>query len=81
MDVFFYQTEVTHTRTQNQVVIGFSSSKGDVIVVTTNGDELIWMNETQNKEFRMKMDLTAEERGQTFFCVYLNTYLSIKSSV
>jgi hypothetical protein len=37
-------------------VIGFSSSKGDVIVVTTNGDELIWMNETQNKEFRMKMD-------------------------
>jgi hypothetical protein len=57
---------------QNGVETDFKYSSGDVILVSRNGDELLWMNETKKKEFKMKVKLTADEWNQACFCVYLH---------
>ncbi len=41
-------------------------------MVSRNGDELLWMNESKKKEFRMKVKLTANEWSEACFCVYFN---------
>ena len=46
----------------NHFETGFKYDRGDVIRVETNGDELLFLNETRKKtECRVKMKLTEEE--------------------
>ena len=44
----------------NFVVTDFKYKQGEVIKVERNGDELRWRNETTNKDFRMKVNLTPD---------------------
>ena len=48
-------------------------------MVSRNGDELLWINESKKKEFRMKVKLTANEWSEACFCVYLNSCLGFSS--
>jgi hypothetical protein len=45
-----------------------------VIRVETNEDELLFFNEDQNWEYKLKMSLTEQEWKQACFCVKLDSY-------
>ena len=53
----------------NYVSTDFKYSVGEVIRVETDENELLFVNETNKKEHRMKISLTEEEWKQVCFCV------------
>ncbi len=57
---------------QNSVSTDFKYGVGDVIRVETNEDELLFVNEMKEQEYRLKLSLTEDEWKQACFCVELN---------
>jgi hypothetical protein len=51
--------------------VGCEYQNPDVIEVETNEDKLWFRNETNKKEFKMKIRLTEDEWQQACFCVQL----------
>lgn len=60
-------------KTQNdcKTKLKFSFEK-DVIRVETNTNELLFVNETKNMEYQLKLNLTEDQWKQACFCVQLD---------
>ncbi len=63
----------------NNAKTGFYYSTGNVIRLTTNGDELWFENETRKTEFKMEVKLTTDEWKQARFFVRFYSYQSAVS--
>ncbi len=59
---------------ENGIQKDFKYETGDVVRVETNDNELLFKNEKNNTEYKMKLSLTEYEWKQAHFCVLLQNY-------
>lgn len=59
------------SKENNGVETSFKYDEGNIIEVKTSEDELVFLNETKKRQFRMAMKLTEKEWEQSRFCINL----------